>query len=75
MIVKSLGNDSRKTQVNNSMAWYFPAISPFRQGNNSFQKKHHTMHSLEVWDGLEFLQKLGIDPTSMEKVHVIEALQ
>ena len=29
MIVESLGNDSRKTQVNNSMAWYFPAISPF----------------------------------------------
>ena len=42
---------------------------------NFFQKKHHTMHSLEVWDGLEFLQKLGIDPTSMEKVPVIEALQ
>ena len=75
MIVKSLGNDSRKTQVNNSIAWYFLAIYPFRQGNNYFQKKHHTMDSLEVWDGFKFLQKLGIDPTSIEKVPVIEALQ
>ena len=53
----------------------FQSLTAKWQGNNSFQKKHHTMDSLEVWDGFEFLQKLGIDAISMEKVPVIEALQ